>query len=589
MWMSVVLVLLLGVAAFAVDIGHAYYVGEQAQNAADAAALSGAAFLPQDCSRGPFAADERARAIAADNKFDAADPATTVTIVTHCDDPGATGPRPNQIRVDVAHKVDTFFGRIFGISSLTVRRKAVGEFDPPINLGSPVSNFGSAPDCAGCFDSQMWASISAQLNDKSTGNAITMGWCQGSADNCPAGGSQLNNSDADPNGELFEIDNRGVRTLSLHLYDPAFIDTNDYCDNGRLFGKGLDPAVVLPPQVWGGGWSIAHPGARFQPGLSQYCTGDNTNGNGWLGANARGDASREVYEDGARATDTTYTLYPLVDSLNPLGASPICSYTYNGYWGPANIPRANPPDAAEQTFHQWDDFTSRAGCGSLDGARYVLQVRTRAQTVGTNNFSIAACGACSGSPNRIPAPDNDVTVTAITKMALYTHAKTASGKPTFYLARVPSWAAGETLTVAFYDIGDADIGTGPLDLRILDARTGAEFTSCTFADPTARGVLSNRPSPWDQNARDTDWGPLKPMGGGCSAHITGGPSGNQFRWNGKWIVVHIPIPATYTCADDDFRDCWFQIQYDMSNPSAQLFDTTTWYARLSANPVRLVK
>ena len=50
-WFIMVLMVLLGFAALAVDIGHGYLVAQKAQNAADAAALAGTVYLPGDCRR----------------------------------------------------------------------------------------------------------------------------------------------------------------------------------------------------------------------------------------------------------------------------------------------------------------------------------------------------------------------------------------------------------------------------------------------------------------------------------------------------------------------------------------------------------
>ena len=82
--MAVVLVVLLGVAAFAVDLGFAYYTGEKEQNAADAAALSGALWLPNACNAASSPAKDRALKVAAANGFSGSG-GTKVTVMSHCD------------------------------------------------------------------------------------------------------------------------------------------------------------------------------------------------------------------------------------------------------------------------------------------------------------------------------------------------------------------------------------------------------------------------------------------------------------------------------------------------------------------------
>ena len=635
--MAIVLVLLLGVAAFAVDFGFAYFTGERAQNAADAAALSGAALLPQSCTT--KAATAEALNVASSNGFTNNGGSTLVTVTSHCEDSSATGPKANQIRVQVQTKVHTLFGRIFGVDDMTVKRVANAEFDPPINLGNPTSNFGSAPDCPLCSQTLMLANMASQLDPKANGNAIAMGWCGSApADNCQGGSQPLNNKDRDTNGELFEIDNSAQGQLVVHLFDPAFVDDGDTCQGGVLYGQYPSGATpVFPANAWGTSWytsgsawlasySGLASGARFRPipansPNSQYCPGDNVNTSDFYGW----DKSNDEAHQATTPSNTTYSLYELTDLLHPLNGQVVCSFTYKGFWGPANLPRpglwADPSEeASAESFNNWDDFTRRAGCdpSMLNQPRYALQVQTGSGTskpgggitntdgsAGQNVYSVAACDAniagCAGAPSAPPAADPNVAVSAITKMGLSVH--TNAGSPDFYLARVPSWAAGETLSVDFYDIGDGDLGNGDLTLVFSSGDgvyggpdgTGTtpigEFQDCRASAPRSK-TIQNMPTPWvlDQTPRplDTDWGPLKkPMGAGCDVTIT---AATQFvDFNGKWFVVDIPIPADYKCDDSTFTSCWVKLRFDLGDQSVQMGDTTTWSAHLSADPDRLIK
>src|SRR5450755_3971057 len=64
-WMSLFLMVLIGFAALAVDIGHGYLVAQRAQNAADAAALAGTIYLPGDLPT----AQSAAATVASQNGF----------------------------------------------------------------------------------------------------------------------------------------------------------------------------------------------------------------------------------------------------------------------------------------------------------------------------------------------------------------------------------------------------------------------------------------------------------------------------------------------------------------------------------------
>src|ERR1700722_17011116 len=232
-WFAILIIIMLGVAAFAVDLGHGYLVGQQVQDAADAAALSASSYLPDNCLN----ADAHAQSIAALNGFTNGVDNTTVSatngsVGTGCDANSALS--PNQIQVTVSTKVDTWFARALGIDTLSISRSSTAEYDPPVQLGSPNSTFGEAPGCSSCFQSNVWASVAGQDNRKVDGNAIYESWCANStgsggpaADNCP--GSGLSSTDRDTNGMLFEINNPTDQALDIELYDPGFVNAGQSC------------------------------------------------------------------------------------------------------------------------------------------------------------------------------------------------------------------------------------------------------------------------------------------------------------------------------------------------------------------------
>jgi hypothetical protein len=60
-------------------------------------------------------------------------------------------------------------------------------------------------------------------------------------------------------------------------------------------------------------------------------------------------------------------------------------------------------------------------------------------------------------------------------------------------------------------------------------------------------------------------------------------SGNS-RFNGCWITIQIPIPTTYTAAQQG----WWKIRYNMTGVGATATDITTWQVEIRGNPVHLV-
>ena len=54
-------------------------------------------------------------------------------------------------------------------------------------------------------------------------------------------------------------------------------------------------------------------------------------------------------------------------------------------------------------------------------------------------------------------------------------------------------------------------------------------------------------------------------------------------FNGCWLTLNVPIPATYTAAQNG----WWKILYSMSGNGTSV-DVTTWTAQIIGNPVHLI-
>ncbi len=562
-WYALLIFVMLGVTAFAVDLGHAYLVTQQEQDAADAAALSAASYLPDNCTN----ANTHAQNIAALNGFTTGVDDTTVTAVNGS--PGGTGCnadpslKTNEIRVNVKRSVPTWFARALGIDTLTVNRTSVAEYDPPVALGSPTSFFGNPVGCANCGALPgIWASVDGRGNQKVDGNAISAEWCANTtADNCKGNGRS--NTDLDTDGMLLQISNPKLESLNIELYDPGFIGASNKQPDQTTCSDGS-----------------AYPA----------CTGEST-------LNVQPGATIPVA--------TKYTLYPLDTLTNPLGSAPVCTVTYPGYQFLTDAVTAN--DRTFRGYHKWVNLANEAGCPALTGSSYVLQIQSGddlggAAQAGSNMFSVAACTGCSTSQ---PQNDPNVAISAITKMSIFSNSNASN--PEFYLARVPSWAQGQSLTLNFFDIGDISDKqghplAGALTVFSESATHGAggtpvgEFANCTYSNPAGRGnnasdYIDGQTTPWDPGATETEWTPghsaLTGLGGGCTAQVTLNGTGSY--WQGKWVTFKVPIPSDYTCNDTDFTKCWLKIKYNYPPGITNFHDATTWTASLSGNPVRLTK
>lgn len=118
-WTSLFLMVLLGFAALAVDLGHAYFVGQKAQNAVDAAALAGAVYLPGDLAGAQAAAQE----LAAANGFTNGVNGVTVTATQGID--------PIELNVTVRQDVPTWFAKAIGFDMMNVSKSGAAVADQP--------------------------------------------------------------------------------------------------------------------------------------------------------------------------------------------------------------------------------------------------------------------------------------------------------------------------------------------------------------------------------------------------------------------------------------------------------------------------
>ena len=240
------LVLLMGLAAFGVDLAWFYLNSSQVQRGADAASLGGVIHLPGD----EPAAIANAHLVALQNGFDDASADVTVTPVKVAS---------NQLEVTISREVPTFFLKVFGMDTQVITEVATAEYIPPLKLGSPTNKFGndpscysSNPDCAGNF----WANIHGTRTDTRMGDAFSS-YCQngsGSNNTCPQS-SQYRDT-----GYLYGIipgaNSMTIETLDLNFYNESggvsngdnhrTGDHNNFCGGGGCVGMDVRVNVYRP-------------------------------------------------------------------------------------------------------------------------------------------------------------------------------------------------------------------------------------------------------------------------------------------------------------------------------------------------------
>jgi hypothetical protein len=205
---AIMLVVLLGMAAFAVDLGWLYLNANRVQKTADAAALAGVVNLPTDVAQ----AQADAASAATANGFASA--ALTAT-------PGPD----NRLDVEVTAAVETFFLNVFGIGTVDVTRQASAQFILPVPLGSPDNCMGRDPTglyCSG--DPGFWVAINGTETAKIHGDAFTAR-CLGNEASGPDWSCEGSNGQQRSTGYDYAIEVApGTSSLTVRLYDAGFYD-----------------------------------------------------------------------------------------------------------------------------------------------------------------------------------------------------------------------------------------------------------------------------------------------------------------------------------------------------------------------------
>jgi hypothetical protein len=142
-------------------------------------------------------------------------------------------------------------------------------------------------------------------------------------------------------------------------------------------------------------------------------------------------------------------------------------------------------------------------------------------------------------------------------MAMY--ANTPNGTTSDYLAQIPSGAKGQTFNVSLFDVGDGAVAGSTIKILPPAETTPTTFQNCTGTGPAlGTGALTN-----------------------CQISV-------DATYNGKWEVISVPIPSTYSCTDASVTGCWVRLQFFYGTGSTPN-DTFSMTANIDGDPVRLVQ
>jgi hypothetical protein len=364
--------------AFAIDLGAWYAQGAKMQRAADAAALAGVVHLPNKAN-----AQAAAESVLRANGYTGAY--------------GVAYPGERQMEISLTRPASQFFSQVV-LQNQSLTRSGTAEWNPPVPLGSPSSNFGNnmPPGCVGpslpCAAGQpaFWGSISAPFTLKSNGDPFSTKCASGEGSGCTTGNTEYRDT-----GYVYAISvppGAVGQTLTVEVYDagnyarPSY-PTVETADNG----------------------SVNTMFEMFNVDTTPADQSDNTSPTRSLNGNCMSGAGRWIINNGTSAG------------------------TYQNQW------------------RSICTITVASSGSSFEPSVYYLQVKSSAipgvtdAGNGWNQFAVRASTSGGGAPS----------VYAVTDMSIFVN---TTGTTTFYLAKIAPEHRGKKLVLSLFDPGDGQSG-----------------------------------------------------------------------------------------------------------------------------------
>lgn len=388
-----ILVVLLGLSAFALDLGWLYLSTSRLQRAADAAALAGVVHLPGF----PALVDANTAAGATANGFTPGEGANTLSWRALDD---------NRLEVTMGTEVPSFFLKVFGMDLFDISRRSTSEYIKPVPLGSPFNSFGDGNDPAQAF----WAAISGEYTAKIHGDAFSSR-CDWSRDL----GTCVDSSDS--NRSLWDPSDPPAAR-------PGDIDTNTDETNPTYNRGGTQDGYYYGIEKDGGNLAID----LYDPEFRRRQQSDGTCDRGLL----TGECDRLTFSP--PAGDETETIGPTTHfQLVAPDSTPLNPYD-NTSTVPGCLVSYAPLDPTTSGTGAWNSLCSTSGADGI----YVLKVWTTGGS-GSNQYGIRATS--TGTTPR---------VYGINDISIFANADDA----TLYLAEILPVHAGKKLLLEFFDPGE---------------------------------------------------------------------------------------------------------------------------------------
>ena len=563
---ALLLVPLLLLAGLSIDVGSWYNRASDMRKAADAAALAGVVWLPNEAAARSAAIETAAR-----NGFVEGN-GVSISVVPV---PGTEKRLKVVIRDD---RVGSFLWGNLGGNNITLQRAAVAEYQLPVPMGSPRNFFGTGPLVPSPNTELLFQSVNPYCTSKVQGDRHQSGYYSGSAEHC-AGTS---NSEHWPGGYELFIDAPEGRPASIDvlLYDPRYnnasVDPTAADERGGAWTRGrYNSLAECPAPASGGATTITYYGAsnqgycgyasarRFNGPISYY------NGSNWIDIQSgltgntqyvlpytRTFNGPDSYLANSNEEDYTYTLFAENSPFTAADDQQVCSRTFT---------RTTPFERTFLGSQRWNVLCTIAT--SWPDGRYILKVAnegpagTGPRGNGSNQWGVVARytnGAGNLGNGLCDGRSYGLCPRVYGKEAISVYANTTAGTAQFFLAEIEAIHAGKRLVLELWDPGE-----GGSRLRILQP-SGAGWARKSM---TWRSYV-NESSTVDRS------------GSGDTIDVTGD------IFNGRRLVIEIDL----TDYDPLSTNQWWKIEYEFNNPARpNVTDRTTWTARIEGDPVHLVE
>lgn len=526
---GLIMVPLLLFAGFAADLGSWYYTGSQAQRAADAAALAGVVWLPDE-----DAAIEAAEQAAARNGFvDGVDGASV--------DIERIG--GEQLRVTVARPVAQFFTQLV-MDPFDMERAATAEYVLPVPLGSPTNTLGTGNLMSD--PENFWLAVSGYCASKEQGDLLmpvsdanfTTGSNPPPSSGNPyascTGGSTIENEDYDERGYWY-----AVRLPEDSSYDVRI----EVYDASR---RACYPSTTAAP------W----PGRGCRDGSAAYSTGDSGDGSSWSAGGSYGGVW-----SGGRQTTTSFVLHDQVVGFDYRDTPVLATLLAPNNSGPMQ--------------GRWTTVGTLARPAK---GMYPIQVLTAAGEDGraSNSFAIRAVpvGAPSDFCTTIPTDPGYLSscpqvhgIEWMSIMANLTDAASGTGQASFYLAQVADEHRGKKMEISLWDPGE-----GAQRIEVLDPNGNpVSFdwsTDCDGVTPPTGGCSGSGVSSLNVSGS----GMLQP----------GARRASSSRYSDRLMRLVVDLPPDFSSYGGQE---WWKIRYTVGGTPT---DRTTWSVRILGDPVHLI-